>query len=51
MFEQELLHEITAQGQLAAYMHDAFWQPMDTFHEFTLLNSLCNGGRAPWKVL
>ncbi len=50
MFEQEPLQEITAQGQLAAYKHDGFWQPMDTFQEFTLLNTMWSEGRAPWKV-
>jgi glucose-1-phosphate cytidylyltransferase len=50
MFEQEPLRAITAEGQLAAYKHDGFWQPMDTFQEFSLLNSLWNQGRAPWKV-
>lgn len=50
MFEQEPLRQITAEGQLAAYKHDGFWQPMDTFQEFTLLNSLWEKGAAPWKV-
>ncbi len=50
MFEQEPLRAITAKGQLAAYKHDGFWQPMDTFQEFTLLNTLWDAGRAPWKV-
>ena len=50
MFEQEPLRQITAEGQLAAYKHDGFWQPMDTFQEFTLLNSLWEKGSAPWKV-
>ncbi|MFL6530689.1 MAG: glucose-1-phosphate cytidylyltransferase [Chthoniobacterales bacterium] len=50
MFEQEPLRQITAEGQLVAYKHDGFWQPMDTFQEFTLLNSLWEKGTAPWKV-
>lgn len=50
MFEQEPLRQITAEGELAAYKHDGFWQPMDTFQEFTLLNSLWEKGTAPWKV-
>ena len=33
-----------------AYRHDGFWQPMDTFQEFKLLNGLWDSGRAPWKV-
>ena len=50
MFEQEPLRKITQDDQLAAYKHDGFWQPMDTFQEFTLLNSLWERRAAPWKV-
>lgn len=50
MFEQEPLRHVTADGQLAAYKHTGFWQPMDTFQEFTLLNSLWEKGTAPSKV-
>ena len=38
------------EGQLNAYRHDGFWQPMDTQQELTLLNELWESGRAPWKV-
>ena len=37
-------------GSLAAFRHDGFWQPMDTFQEFNLLNRLWDDGKAPWKV-
>jgi len=50
MFEQEPLRQVTAEGHLAAYKHNGFWQPMDTFQEFTLLNALWEKGAAPWKV-
>ena len=50
MLEQEPLRKITADGLLGAYKHDGFWQPMDTFQEFTLLNELWSRGQAPWKV-
>ena len=33
-----------------AFPHDGFWQPMDTFQEFTLLNRMWNEGKAPWKT-
>ena len=47
MFEQEPLRQITAEGQIGAYKHDGFWQPMDTFQEFTLLElALGEGQRA-----
>ena len=50
MLEQEPLRCMAAEGRMGAYKHDGFWQPMDTFQEFTLLNGLWNEGRAPWKV-
>jgi glucose-1-phosphate cytidylyltransferase len=50
MLEQEPMRKLTAEGQLAAFRHEGFWQPMDTFQEFTLLNSLWEKGKAPWKV-
>jgi glucose-1-phosphate cytidylyltransferase len=50
MLEQDPMRKLTAEGQLAAFRHEGFWQPMDTFQEFTLLNSLWDKGKAPWKV-
>ncbi|MCX6922134.1 MAG: glucose-1-phosphate cytidylyltransferase [Verrucomicrobia bacterium] len=50
MFEQEPMRRIAAEKQLMAYQHRGFWQPMDTFQEFTLLNRLWNEGKAPWKI-
>ncbi len=50
MLEQEPMRRLTADGQLAAFEHQGFWQPMDTFMEFTLLNTLWERGEAPWKV-
>lgn len=50
MFEQDPMKKLTADGQLAAFRHEGFWQPMDTFAEFSLLNHLWESGRAPWKV-
>jgi len=50
MLEQDPMRKLTAEGQLAAFRHEGFWQPMDTFQEFTLLNSLWEKGKAPWKV-
>jgi glucose-1-phosphate cytidylyltransferase len=50
MLEQDPMRKLTAEGQLAAFRHEGFWQPMDTFQEFTLLNSLWEKGNAPWKV-
>jgi glucose-1-phosphate cytidylyltransferase len=50
MFEQEPIRRIASEKQLMAYRHEGFWQPMDTYQEFTLLNTLWNEGRAPWKI-
>lgn len=50
MFEQQPMRRLTAEGQLMAFRHEGFWQPMDTFQEFTLLNRLWNEGKAPWKI-
>jgi glucose-1-phosphate cytidylyltransferase len=50
MLEQDPMRKLTAEGQLAAFRHEGFWQPMDTFQEFTLLNNLWEKGNAPWKV-
>jgi len=50
MFEQGPLQQITQQGQLSAFKHDGFWQPMDTFQEFLLLNRLWAENKAPWAV-
>lgn len=37
-------------GQLSAFKHEGFWQPMDTLREKKYLNELWETGRAPWKV-
>jgi glucose-1-phosphate cytidylyltransferase len=50
MLEQDPMRTLTAKGQLAAFRHEGFWQPMDTVQEFNLLNSLWDKGNAPWKV-
>lgn len=50
VFEQEPLTTLSRERQLACYAHDGFWQPMDTYQEFMLLNRLWDEGRAQWKV-
>ena len=50
MLEQQPLRTLVSEGQLAAFRHEGFWQPMDTYQEFMLLNNLWNEARAPWKV-
>jgi glucose-1-phosphate cytidylyltransferase len=50
VLEQEPLSRLAAEGEIAAYRHNGFWQCMDTFREQQLLANLWNSGQAPWKV-
>ncbi|WP_437873846.1 glucose-1-phosphate cytidylyltransferase [Sorangium sp. So ce363] len=50
VLEREPLERLASEGQLAAYRHDGFWQPMDTLREKRLLESLWESGKAPWKT-
>ena len=49
IWEQEPLRAWAAAGQLAAWRHHGFWQPMDTLRERQLLESYWSSGQAPWK--
>jgi glucose-1-phosphate cytidylyltransferase len=49
VWEQEPLKEIAKKGELMAYHHDGFWQPMDTLREKMLLENLWLKNKAPWK--
>jgi len=50
VLEQEPLKHVAADGQLAVYTHDGFWQCMDTFREYELLTKLWEENRAPWRI-
>lgn len=50
IFEKEPLSHLARNGLLGCYEHSGFWQPMDNFHEYQLLNSMWNNGNAPWKI-
>lgn len=50
MLERGPLSSLASQGQLGAYRHLGFWQPMDTYQEFLYLNKLWADGTAPWRV-
>lgn len=50
IWERQPLENLARDGQLMAYRHDGFWQPMDTLREKKLLESLWESGEAPWKV-
>ncbi len=47
--ELEPLEHLARDGELMAYEHHGFWQPMDTLREKQLLESLWQSGKAPWK--
>ena len=50
VWEREPLEQLASAGQLAAYPHRGFWQPMDTLRDKNQLEALWNSGKAPWKV-
>jgi glucose-1-phosphate cytidylyltransferase len=50
LWEREPLERLARDGQLAAFRHLGFWQPMDTLRDKLLLESLWASGKAPWKV-
>ncbi|MDZ4166340.1 MAG: glucose-1-phosphate cytidylyltransferase [Coriobacteriia bacterium] len=50
VWEREPLESLAADGQLHAYRHEGFWQPMDTLRDKTHLEGLWASGSAPWKA-
>ena len=50
VLEEEPLHGLADEGQIAAFRHNGFWQPMDTQRESIQLNELWDKGTAPWKT-
>ena len=49
VWEEEPLKKLALAGELMAYQHTGFWQPMDTLHDKNSLEKLWNSGSAPWK--
>ena len=49
-WEREPLERLAAEGNLNAYHHTGFWQPMDTLRDKTQLEELWHKGDAPWKT-
>jgi glucose-1-phosphate cytidylyltransferase len=49
MWEREPLEKLAKEGQLHAFRHSGFWQPMDTLRDKQYLEQLWNTGKAPWK--
>lgn len=50
VLEREPLETLANAGQLEAFFHNGFWQPMDTLRDKSQLEELWTGGKAPWKV-
>ncbi len=50
IWEREPLETLSREGQVSAYKHGSFWQPMDTLHDRNLLEDLWARNAAPWKV-
>ena len=50
IWEREPLRDLANNGQLMAFEHSGFWQPMDTLRDKNYLEELWDSGKAPWKV-
>lgn len=50
ILEREPLERLASEGQLMAFRHGGFWQPMDTLREKELLQAHWESGHAPWRV-
>ena len=50
VWEREPLERLARDGQLSAFTHRGFWQPMDTLRDKMRLEDLWQSGTAPWKV-
>lgn len=49
MLETEPMRRLVQDREMVMYPHDGFWQCMDTYRDYTLLNDLWNSGEAPWR--
>jgi glucose-1-phosphate cytidylyltransferase len=49
-WEAESLVKLANIGQLMAFEHNGFWQPMDTLRDKNALEELWSSGKAPWKT-
>jgi glucose-1-phosphate cytidylyltransferase len=50
ILERAPLERLASEGELVAYQHDGFWQPMDTYREMLMLSEMWETGKAPWAV-
>jgi glucose-1-phosphate cytidylyltransferase len=50
VWEREPMEQLAKEGQLNAYFHNGFWQPMDTLRDKVHLEELWQSNKAPWKT-
>ena len=50
LLEREPMEKLARDGEITAYKHQGFWQPMDTLRDKNLLESRWRSGDAPWKL-
>lgn len=50
VLEREPLERLAADGELCAFRHTGFWQPMDTLREKEMLQRMWESGNPPWKI-
>jgi len=50
IWERQPLERLAERGELKAYLHPGFWQPMDTLRDKNYLEELWDSGEAPWKI-
>jgi glucose-1-phosphate cytidylyltransferase len=50
VWEKKPMERLAEEGQLPAYFHEGFWQPIDTLRDKVYLEELCQSGKAPWTA-
>jgi glucose-1-phosphate cytidylyltransferase len=50
IWERGPMEQLAREGNVSAYLHEGFWQCMDTLRDRMLLEELWESGRAPWKI-
>lgn len=50
VLEEQPMSNLAQLGELSAYEHVGFWQPLDTYREYLAFNTLWSEGKAPWKT-
>jgi len=50
VFEEDPVRQLVKKSEMMVYEHDGFWQPMDTYRDYKMLNDLYDSNKAPWKL-